>query len=75
MKSNENQPTAGPLRNADPPFTPALPREGARPTKLAEQFAVVGLGGSAGSLLAFEQFFRAMPADCGMAFVVVWKAV
>ena len=39
--------------------------------KLAEQFAVVGLGGSAGSLLAFEQFFRAMPADCGMAFVVV----
>ena len=32
---------------------------------------MVGLGGSAGSLLAFEQFFRAMPADCGMGFVVV----
>ena len=73
MKSNENQPTAGPLRNADKLFPPPLPREGGRSTKLAEQFAVVGLGGSAGSLLAFEQFFRAMPADCGMGFVVVWK--
>ena len=50
MKSNENQPTAGPLRNADQPFTPALAREGARPTKLAEQFAVVGLGGVAAGI-------------------------
>ena len=32
---------------------------------------VVGLGGSAGALKAFEQFFRAMPADSGLAFVVV----
>ena len=38
---------------------------------MAEQFAAVGLCGSAGSLLAFEQFFRAMPADCGMTFMVV----
>ena len=34
-------------------------------------FYIVGMGGSAGSLEAFEQFFRNMPADTGMAFVLV----
>lgn len=34
-------------------------------------FAIVGLGASAGGLEAFEQFFRHVPADCGMAFVLV----
>ena len=32
---------------------------------------VVGLGGSAGSLGAFEGFFAALPADSGAAFVVI----
>jgi chemotaxis methyl-accepting protein methylase len=32
---------------------------------------VVGIGGSAGGLEAFEQFFSHMPVDSGMAFVVV----
>ncbi|MCE5266494.1 MAG: PAS domain S-box protein [Planctomycetaceae bacterium] len=32
---------------------------------------VVGLGGSAGSLRAFEAFFAAMPADNGAAFVII----
>ena len=32
---------------------------------------VVGLGGSAGSLRSFEDFFAAMPADSGAAFVVI----
>ena len=32
---------------------------------------VVGLGSSAGGLGALESFFTAMPADSGMAFVVV----
>ncbi len=36
-----------------------------------EAFHVVGMGGSAGSLEAFEKFFRHMPADSGMAFVLV----
>jgi two-component system CheB/CheR fusion protein len=36
-----------------------------------ERFPVIGLGASAGGLEAFEQFFRAMPADSGMGFVVV----
>jgi two-component system CheB/CheR fusion protein len=32
---------------------------------------MVGLGGSAGSIAALEAFFRAMPDDSGMVFVVV----
>lgn len=34
-------------------------------------FPVVGMGASAGGLDAFKQFFSAMPADSGMAFVLV----
>ncbi|MBP8307198.1 MAG: chemotaxis protein CheB, partial [Burkholderiaceae bacterium] len=34
-------------------------------------FPVVGLGASAGGLEALEQFLKAMPADSGMAFVIV----
>jgi two-component system CheB/CheR fusion protein len=37
----------------------------------ATNFPIVGLGASAGGLEALEDFFRAMPADSGMAFVVV----
>ena len=33
--------------------------------------AVVGLGGSAGSITALQKFFVRMPADSGLAFVVV----
>ena len=35
------------------------------------QFYVVGMGGSAGSLEAFEQFFRNMPDNSGAAFVLI----
>ena len=38
------------------------------PTK---PFYIAGIGGSAGSLEALEEFFRNMPADSGMAFVLV----
>jgi two-component system CheB/CheR fusion protein len=34
-------------------------------------FPVVGIGASAGGLAAFEAFFSSMPADPGMAFVLV----
>lgn len=34
-------------------------------------FPVVAIGASAGGLEAFEQFFRAMPPDSGMGFVLV----
>jgi two-component system, chemotaxis family, CheB/CheR fusion protein len=36
-----------------------------------KSFHIAGIGGSAGSLEAFEEFFRNMPADTGMAFVLV----
>ena len=34
-------------------------------------FPIVGIGASAGGLQAFEMFFKHMPADSGMAFVLV----
>ena len=34
-------------------------------------FPIVGMGASAGGLEAFEQFFRSVPSDIGMAFVLV----
>lgn len=40
-----------------------------KPTTAA--FRIVGIGASAGGLEAFEQFFHYIPADCGMAFVLV----
>jgi two-component system CheB/CheR fusion protein len=36
-----------------------------------EKFHIVGVGASAGGLEALETFFHAMPADSGMAFVVI----
>ena len=37
----------------------------------AAHFPIVGIGASAGGLEAFEAFFGKVPADCGMAFVLV----
>ena len=39
--------------------------------KSAGDFFVVGVGASAGGLEALERFFTDMPAETGMAFVVV----
>lgn len=57
-------------RDGDEPMTASLLHEVAHRDHSAA-FPLVGLGGSAGSLAAFEQFFRSMPADSGMGFVVV----
>jgi Chemotaxis response regulator containing a CheY-like receiver domain and a methylesterase domain len=37
----------------------------------AVQFPIVGIGASAGGLEALEQFFVNMPADSGMAFIII----
>ena len=37
----------------------------------SKKFLVVGIGASAGGIPAMEGFFRGVPDDCGMAFVVV----
>ncbi len=34
-------------------------------------FPIIGMGASAGGLEAFEQFFRHVPPNCGMAFVLM----
>ena len=36
-----------------------------------QELLIVGIGASAGGLAAFQAFFRAMPTDSGMAFVLV----
>ncbi|MCB9098035.1 MAG: PAS domain-containing protein [Anaerolineales bacterium] len=41
------------------------------PAPLAANFPIVGIGASAGGLEAFEQFFAHMPANAGIAFVLV----
>jgi two-component system CheB/CheR fusion protein len=46
-----------------------------RVTDLSEvsksDFLIVGLGGSAGSIPSFREFFRNVPVDSGMAYVVI----
>jgi two-component system CheB/CheR fusion protein len=37
----------------------------------SHSFPIVGIGASAGGIDAFHGFFKNMPADCGMAFVVI----
>ncbi|MDT3739213.1 MAG: CheR family methyltransferase [Candidatus Kapabacteria bacterium] len=39
--------------------------------KAITDFPIVGIGASAGGLEALELFFENMPADCGIAFVVI----
>ena len=41
------------------------------PSKQAASFPVIGLGASAGGLQALKDFFTHMPAESGMAFVVI----
>lgn len=38
---------------------------------MTSAFPIVGIGASAGGLDAFHKFFDHMPADCGMAFVMI----
>ncbi|MFL5327438.1 MAG: chemotaxis protein CheB [Gemmataceae bacterium] len=41
------------------------------PTRGYQMTPMVGLGGSAGSIQALTEFFKAMPSDSGMIFVVI----
>ena len=51
---------------SEPPSGPPEPQ-----THDRQRFAVVGIGASAGGLEAVTQFLEALPADTGMAFVLV----
>lgn len=46
-------------------------RRTSKPSPPENGFPIAALGASAGGLEALEQFFQAMPADTGMAFVVI----
>jgi len=41
------------------------------PGRLALKYPIVGIGSSAGGLAAHNLFFQTMPADSGIAFVLV----
>jgi two-component system CheB/CheR fusion protein len=58
-------------RGAGPTRRPAAVRERARGRGMAPAPIVVGIGASAGGLEAFKKFLNHMPADSGMAFVLV----
>ena len=47
------------------------PAEPTTPTTPKARFPIIGIGASAGGLEAFELFFKTMPAESGMAFVLV----
>jgi two-component system CheB/CheR fusion protein len=55
-------------QSADAPSDTATPPH---LEKITRSFPIVGLGASAGGLEALEVFFRCLPADSGMAYVVV----
>lgn len=50
---------------------PAAASKRGRPAPPRPEFPVVGVGASAGGLEAFEQLFRAAPADSGVAWLLV----
>jgi two-component system CheB/CheR fusion protein len=43
----------------------------ANPTREADDFLVVGLGASAGGIQALKEFFKHVPKESGMAYVVI----
>src|SRR5438876_9309758 len=64
----ENGPDA-PQQPPEQPDRQAQPVDAEQPPRLA--FPVIGIGGSAGGLEAFQQLFDATPPDAGMAYVVI----
>jgi two-component system CheB/CheR fusion protein len=67
-KKAEAKPPAAPPRPPPEPDS-AAPPEARGPAK--DRFAIVGIGASAGGLAALQEFFKALPIDSGIAFVVV----
>jgi len=53
------------------PKPPATGNSARKPAKGDRGFPIVGIGASAGGLKAFQEFFTNMPANSGMAFVLV----
>ncbi len=78
MKSEDTTPVSSPspseagLSVDAPDFVEEdHPLDNTVPTRGYQMIPMVGLGGSAGGIVALQKFFRAMPGDSGMAFVVI----
>jgi len=73
MAEKKKKPNPAAKRKADK--KEASPKPGADKTPIphstSQAFYIVGIGASAGGLVAFDAFFRNMPANPGMAFVLV----
>src|SRR5512141_1508745 len=54
-----------------PKSTPGIARQTGTELSNSRQFPIVGVGASAGGLEAFTQLFKNLPADPGMAFVLI----
>src|SRR2546430_6959185 len=68
--------TTSPEKNKETRSTDASAAESALTAQAAEPsaskpFPIVGIGASAGGLEAFTAFLKALPADTGMAFVLI----
>src|ERR1700722_11856272 len=68
MSTDDNRPTAFPPIRGHGGTGDRRVKSGSRRPKMQ---AVVGLGGSAGSIRALQTFFSQMPGDSGLTFVVV----
>src|SRR5947208_13488736 len=58
-----------PQQPEDQPDRQAMPVDHEQPPRLP--FVVVGIGASAGGLEAFTEFIKAVPADSGLAIVLI----
>src|SRR5579885_1365926 len=68
-QGNDSQKTQ--LKTAPTKRTTSLQMKKAVSKKQENRFHIVGMCASAGGLEAFEQFFRIMPSDSGMAFILI----
>jgi two-component system, chemotaxis family, CheB/CheR fusion protein len=69
MADDTSGPAPPEAQPAEEPDRLAEPVDLEQPPRLP--FPVVGIGGSAGGLEAFSDLFKAMPADSGIAFVLI----
>jgi two-component system, chemotaxis family, CheB/CheR fusion protein len=68
-KRRRGSSTKAEVKKATDPIQPQSKK--ANDKRVDVSFPIVGIGASAGGLEAFEQFFRAMPPESGMAFVLI----
>jgi two-component system, chemotaxis family, CheB/CheR fusion protein len=57
--------------NAEEPAQAEQPADLTTKRAPSSELSVIGIGASAGGVVALQTFFRTMPADSGMAFVVI----